>query len=557
MVTTATARPSDRRRSLLALALAALIALIAVTAACRGKGPDAEAASAPSEPRQGGTVVIGWSTDIAGVNELIVQSTNITTEVARRLFLQLLQERPDFATGPPTMAPQLARAYEWGPDRKTLTFRLRDDVVWSDGVPVTAEDVRFTWQAQTSPEVAWAFAYMKDAITDVEVIDPHTVRFHFSRVYGKQLLDVNEGVILPKHAWGKLPFARWRDGGDWFRQNLVTSGPFVLESWTPQQEIVLARNPRYYRKGFPLLDRAVIRVIPDQGSMMTQLLNGELDVATAVSPLDAERIARSDRLELVPVPFRLYVCVTWNTERDPFTDPEVRRALTMGIDRQALVDAIWGPYARVTDSPILTTVWAHDDTLRPWPYDPQEARRILAVKGFRDADGDGVLERRGKPFAFELVTNNGNPQRIDAGVMIQEQLARIGVAAEPRVLEFHTMIESTSRGDFDAAIFGYGMDTGLDLTSPFHSSTIDEDNTARYRNAEVDRLTEQVLAHPELADARPELDRIQQILHRDQPLTFLWESDRLHAVARRLRDARPNMLFSLYNLEEWWIAPGS
>ena len=116
------------------------------------------------------------------------------------------------------------------------------------------------------------------------MVDPHTVRFHFSRVYAKQLLDANEGPIFPKHAWEKLPFAQWRQNGDWFRQHLVVDGPFTVASWQPQQQIVLQRNEQYYEKGLPYLDRVVMRQIPDQASGLTQLLSGELDFLPQVAP---------------------------------------------------------------------------------------------------------------------------------------------------------------------------------------------------------------------------------------------------------------------------------
>ncbi|MES1211438.1 MAG: ABC transporter substrate-binding protein, partial [Acidobacteriota bacterium] len=215
------ARPA-RSAVLPALVLAALSLTMT---GCRGnEDKSGEAAPTPAaemKPQRGGTVVIAWSAAPTGVNELIVPNTAITTETVRQLFLHLVSELPDFEEHPPTMAPQLAESFEFSPDHKILTFHLRKDVVWSDGVPVTADDVRFTWQAHTHPDVAWNSAYMKEKIKDVEVVDPHTARFHFSEAYAKQILDVNEGVILPKHAWGQIPFPKWRESSEWFLEHLV------------------------------------------------------------------------------------------------------------------------------------------------------------------------------------------------------------------------------------------------------------------------------------------------------------------------------------------------
>jgi peptide/nickel transport system substrate-binding protein len=396
---------------------------------------------------------------------------------------------------------------------------------------------------------------MKESIKDVEVVDPHTVRFHFTRVYAKQLLDANEGVILPKHLWSALPFSEWRGNGDWFRDHLVVNGPFRLESWTPQQEIVLARNDRYFERGRPYLDRVVLRIIPEQGNQITQLLSGQVDFATNLLPRDVQRIQLDPDLELISLWHRLYVAIVWNNAHPLFSDPEVRRALTMSIDRQALIDALWGPFARVAVSPIVGGVWAHDSSLEPWPYDPAAAKQILAAKGWRDSDGDGVLDRNGKPFAFELTTNSGNQPRIDATAIVQEQLKRVGIQVKLRVLEFHTLVHQNNIGEFDATLTGVGMDTSLDLRYGYHSSSIAPggDNIARYSNPQVDRLIDRAANRADIADAAADLREIQQLIHRDQPLTFLWESQRMSAINRRVEGAEPNTLFVLFHLERWWL----
>jgi peptide/nickel transport system substrate-binding protein len=470
-----------------------------------------------------------------------------------QLFLRLLREEPDFELHPPTMSPSLARSYEWSPDHRQLTFHLREGARWSDGVPVTADDVRWTWQAEVSPDVGWQYAFMKAEIADVEVVDPHTARFHFKRAYANQLLDVNEGGIMPRHAWSQLPFARWRQNADWFRQHLVVDGPFTIESWKPQQEVVMARNPAYFDPGQPYLDRVVMRIIPDQASIVTQLESGELDFASQVSPGDASRITASPRLRLLPFWYRTWVGIAWNCQRQPFSDPAVRRALSLALDRQAIVDTIWGRFARVAESPILAGVWAYDRALLPLPHDPGEARRILGSRGFAPGS-DGVLRRGGRPLEFEISTNSGNQQRVDALVMIQEQLRRIGVKAHPREVEFNTLDAQVKAGQYEATVYGTSMDTSMDLKSLFHSSEIGGgDNIVRYSNPEVDRLIDHGLSRLDLVQAKPDLVRIQEILHRDQPYTFLWESQRLSALSRRLGGVKPSILFSFYDLKDWWL----
>lgn len=536
-------------------AAAILLAAAGLLAGCR-RAPKPTGETAAGAPRRGGTVVTAWPSEPAGVNDLILPRSQPTSELVFRLFLHLLEEQSDFDKHPPTFKPELARSYEWSADHKTLTFHLREDVVWSDGVPVTADDVRWTWQAQISPDVVWEEAEAKKSITDVEAVDPHTVRFHFSRVYAKQLLDANEGMVLPKHAWEKLPFKEWRKSGDWFKQHLVVDGPFTVGSWQPQQQIVLQRNERYHEKGLPRLDRVVMRMVPSQSAALTQLMNGEVDFVPQIAVGDVKRAQSAPNVQLIALWFNVYVAVGWNNENPLFQDPEVRRALTLGIDRKTIVDTLLGPYGRVADSPVLTMVWAHDSSLKPLPYNPTEAKRILAAKGWKDTDGDGFLDKGGKPFRFELITNAGNQLRADATVMIQDQLKKVGVQAVPRQVEFNTLASATTDGKFEAVVLGFTMDTSLDMTGNFHSRSIAEGaNYVRYRNPEMDRLLEAAESQPDMKAELPYLNQIQQLVLRDQPVTFLWESQRLTAVSKRVKDVHPTLAFSFFNLKEWWVEP--
>jgi peptide/nickel transport system substrate-binding protein len=539
-----------------------LLFLAALLAGCRPSGEErsAQVPARSTAPRRGGSITTAWIAEPGGINEYTTPASLATRELLTMVFSRLRQEQPDFSEHPPTFAPELAASYDWSPDHLTLTFHLRPDMVWSDGVPITAEDVRWTWQAQTDPAVSWDSAFMKREIRDVEVVDPHTARFHFKRAYAKQMADVNEGVILPKHVWGQLPFAKWRESADWFKEHAVFSGPFVIASWKPQQEIVLKRNERYFEKARPYLDRVVLRVVLDPGSILVRLLNGEADFTAQVPPSDAPRIKAAPRLDLIAYWSNLYVFVAWNNTDPLFSDRDVRRALTMAIDRQAIVDTILGPYGRIAVSPIIASVWAHDRSLKPLPYDPAGARRILESKGWKDSDGDGVIDRDGKPFAFELPSNAGNQQRADAAVMIQEQLKKVGIRVTPRVLEFNTLVAKSNSGQLPALILGMSLDTSLDLTGNFHSSSIpgphhEGSNFQRYSNPEVDRLIDRIAAQPDIQSARPALDQLQEILYRDQPVTFLWESQRLAPVNKRIHGANPNTFSSFFNLKDWWVEP--
>lgn len=539
-------------RKCAALALAALSLALA---GCRRAPSPPYASGASAQVQRGGTLAIGTTTDMAGVNDIISGADRFSEDIISQMFLRLLDERPDYAKHPPTMAPELASSYDWSPDHRHLTFHLRPEVKWSDGVPVTAADVVWTFRAQTSKQVGWSYGDVKDQIERVVALNPHTVRFDFKSVYSSQLLDANEGAILPKHAWSLLPFSKWRHNADWFRQHLVVDGPFILSEWQPQEQIVLKRNPSYFEPDRPRVDRVIFRVIPEKSNQITQLLTGALDFVEAVPPTSLKRLQRSPAVHVIRLLTRQYDYVCWNTSRPYFANADLRRALTLAIDRQALISGIWYGFGRIADSPILSNVWAHDSSLHPWPYDPAKAQKLLARHGWIDHNGDGIRDKNGIPFSFELLTNSDNRQRVDATVMIQSQLRKIGVEVKPRAIEFNTLVSRETQHQFDAVLGAWGMDTSLDLRYAFHTDSIANGyNFGNYSNPRVDRLIDEAHAQSSLAGAKQRLVEIQEILHHDQPMTFLLEPEQLDAVRSRVRDAHPNALSSFLDLKDWWLA---
>ena len=517
--------------------------------------------SAPSQDPDRDTVpathplTLGVAGDFSGPNELLA-SSQLDHEIRSNLFLHLVQEQPDYQESPPTFAPQLAESYHWSEDHLDLTFVLRDDVLWSDGVPVTANDVRWTWQAHISADVGWTYSFVKDSIKDVEVVDPHTVTFHFDRTYANQLLDANEGFILPKHAWSELAFAEWGGNAGWFQEHLVVAGPYTVDSWTPQQETILSANPNYFREGLPQLQKVVLRVLPEENTRWQQFLAGEVDFVRSVPADRVAEVESNPDLRIESIDSRQYNFIAWNSQRPLFEDPAVRRAITLAIDRQELVDTLYQGYATIASSPFPKTVWAHNATIAPWPYDPEEASRQLAALGWSDSDGDGVLNRDDLTFSFELSTNTGNQLRRDALLLIQKQLAQIGVEAKPTFLEIQALISGNTTHDFDASLGAWAIDTSLDISYAFHSTEADGGaNYGSFSNPEADRLMNEISEVTEMREAKPLFDQLQEILHSEQPYTFLWEPPSLLGFNERVEGAHPNALLVLFDLEMWQLSP--
>ncbi len=505
--------------------------------------------------RTGGTAVLGIRQDVDTFN-LYSTASLFTQEVADLLFLRLAREQPDFQDHPPSFLPELARSWEFSEDGLSITFRLRDDIRWSDGVPTTASDVRYTWEISRSPEVAWVNADVKDFIEDVEVLDDYTVRFQFSLRYPYQLMDANDGNIYPRHILEKIPVAEWRST-DWSRI-LAFNGPFLLEEWKSQDSITLVRNPEYFEDGKPGLDRVVFRIVPDPNTLLTQLLSGEIDVMADLPPREIDRVGGNDALRVLRYPDRYFQYICWNSRQDRFAHPDIRRALSYAIDMQAIIDTLLYGTAQAASSPILSLFWAHDASLQPYPHDPGKARLLLARQGWTDSDGDGWLDRDGVTFSFELETDSGKKLRTDAAVMIQSQLAKIGIRAQPRALEFNVFQRKHRDKDFDAFIAAWKVGTKVDYLKPlFHSDSIANPGTnyPSFANPRFDDLIERARTLTDYLEARPLWEEAQGILYDEQPYTLMYERQAVHGVNRRLQDVRMDSLGPFAHLKEWWIPP--
>jgi peptide/nickel transport system substrate-binding protein len=489
--------------------------------ACTQEEDNAPAPGTTPEPVRGGTLVLGSISDVDAWNEA-VSAQSFAANLHRRLFLRLAREKPGGALTADGFEPELATSWAPSPDGRSLTFHLREQT-WSDGTPLTAEDVRFTWQAQTSPDVAWVGAASKAHVTDVTVDDPRTVTFHFDAVGPLQFAHAVEGGILPKHVYGKVPFAEWRMH-DWSKTP-IASGPFVLQSHAPAQEIVLVRNPKA-AEPVPPLDKVVIRIVPDVGSLLTQVLAGEIDYVEGIPPREAARVRSTPGVSLLAFDYPMVDYVGWNGAKPPLDDPDVRRALTLAIDRQALVDELLAGFGKVAAGPLPSFYPGADRSLRPLPHDPAESARILAVKGY----GPGK-----KALSLEIVTNLGNRVREEALVRLQAQLAKVHVTLVPRPLEMATLRERVTAGKFDAMLAGWRWQGAPDLGPLFRSDV--KTNVFGYRSVEADAALDAAGAATDWTHGEAALARVQQTLHRDQPCTFLWEAQRLAAVRSRVQGA--------------------
>jgi len=503
------------------------------------------------QPVRGDMAVLALLGDIDSLNPF-TSSSAAASEIHDLIYPRLFEEQPDYTKGPPTFAPNIALRATPGEDGYSLDIELRE-CTWSDGAPITAEDVRFSWLAARSPDVAWVNASIVDFIEDIEIHGPRKLTVRYSQQYPYQQMDVNDIQILPKHSFGKVPFEQWQTHGKWEEQAKVSGGPFLLESLKPNQEIVLARNPRYWKEGRPYLDKLIFRIIPDLRTQLTSVLAGDVDCMQAVIPKDADRILEAPHLQLYTYMTRSYGYVGWNCKRWPFDDARVRNAMSHAIDVEDIVEALFRGYAKVAGPQIISSLWASNPNIHPVEFDPDRAEALLQEAGWR-RNGDGIYEKDGKPFRFALVTNSENELRQRMCQMIKANLRDVGVEAELKPMEFNQMSTQLKHHEFQAYVGGWYVATKVDMKPTWHSTSVDgRFNYVNFQDPRVDEIIDEARVMSDFEKARPLWYELQEILNAAQPYTMLYEPRGLNALHKRFQNVKMNALRIYANIDEWWV----
>lgn len=524
------------------------LVLALLLAACGGDRTGSD--EALGAPVAGGTAVVGVLSDFQAFNP--VTNTSVTTfdVMKSMLFTPLVQYDEQ-------LEPRPYLAESWELTDSSVVFRLRDDVKWHDGRPVTAEDVKFTFDLAKNPETASLLgsAYL-NMVRSAEVIDPQTIRFDFIAPHAQALEDFNWSP-LPKHLLRDVPPAELAQAP--FNQQPVGSGPFRFVSWERNQQLVLDANPDFPAElgGRPKLDRVVFRVIPEATTMVTELLSGSADViGWTLLPDQARQLEGQQNVELKHFPSREFTYVGWNNQREQFRDPRVRRALAMAIDRPKIIEGLLHGFGKPAHG--MIPPWSPMYTAaEPLAYNPQQARALLAEAGWTDSNGDGTLDRNGQPFRFTLLVNTANRLHQDIATVMQQQLNDLGIEVELRTVEFQTLLRQHKARDYDAVISNWTLDTFRVDPTPLFSCVEAEKqgsaNRAGYCNPRADALAEQGLRSTDDAAAKRTWAEYSATLQQDQPVTFLFWSEDLAGVGPRIQGTEMDVRNKLVNADRWWI----
>jgi peptide/nickel transport system substrate-binding protein len=503
------------------------------------------ACSTESSEARRTAVVYASGADLQSINPLVAVHPLAKAVQKHVLFITLASYDSDMLP-----VPRLAD-WEWNAARTSLTLRLRSDVRWHDGMATRSSDVAWTLAMAREPRTAYPRARDLAQIVAVDPVDSLTVRVRFQRpqpVFPDVLTDL---AILPAHLLSGIEPDEIRTAA--FNLTPVGNGPFEFVEYRPNQRWVFRRFEGFPEDlGRPVFEHFAVVVVDEPATKLAALTSGELDFA-GISPAHAAFVREDPRLRTIDYPVRFVNALIWNLRRAPFDDTAVRRALTMAIDRQLIIDAYLYGYGVVAHGPVSPQ--------HPWyqpadslPFDREAAMSLLEQSGWH-VGSDGVRRRDSQRLQFELLTVGSGDAPLEQ--MIQAQLREVGVEVRIRQLELASFLATAQAAerDFDALVTMIPGDLSLSYVAAMFTG-IDPGPLAYsgYSNANFDAAMRDVREAETEHSLESAWREAQRILARDVPTTWLYHARGLQGANRRIRDVTIDLRGELATIADWQLA---
>jgi peptide/nickel transport system substrate-binding protein len=532
--------------------LCALVFILAV-------GCTERAADAPREP--GGTLVISTTAD-PGTLFPPLAFTNQAKQIGEQIYDHLAVVGPELNTvDDSTFRPVLADRWRWSTDSLMLAFHINPRAKWHDGKEVTARDIQFTYALNKNPALGGRLSTELANIDSVTVTDSLTAVFWFHQRGPSQFLDAAaQMLILPAHQLERIPLDSLREAAP----PPVGTGRFRLRRWNKGASVEIVADTSNYR-GRAKLDRVIWTVSPDFTGAVTRLLGGDADLFDALRPENIRDVARNPDLRLITLPGMDYAFLRFNL-RDPsnrkrehplFGDRELRRAITMSLNRSTLVRSVLDTFALVPVGPVVRAFPSTDPRGGQLPFDSARASRLLDSLGWVRRASDGIRVKQGKELAFNVNAPSSSMNRLRIGVLIQEQLRRMGIRAHLEQLESATHTDREVRGAFDASLDAWVMGSSPNgIRGAWTGSGVGENgvNYGWYINPRFDALLDTALSAG-FGNARERFTAAYVVINDDAPAVWLYEPRKIIGIHKRIRTSgmRPDAWWA--DLAEWSIPP--
>ncbi len=531
-----------------------LLLMIAVCGAgCKGR-PETAAPVAPvavdEEPAYGDSLVEG---SIGEPTVLIpmLAGDNASHAVAGLIFNGLVKYGTDLS-----VIGDLAESWDISKNGLIITFHLRKGVKWADGVEFTAHDVMFGYKTIIDEKTPTAYSEDFKQVKKAEVLDKYTFRVIYEKPFAPALTSWGGLVVLPAHLLEGKDIAKTE-----FARNPIGLGPFRLVKWSPGQELILDSYKDYF-DGRPRLDHYIFRIIPDRATMFLELQAGGVDMMD-LTPVQYTKQTETEffrnNFRKFRYPQFVYTYMGFNLKHPFFKDRRVRQAIACAIDKSELVDVVLFGLGSPATGPYVPNTWPYNPGVKKYEYNPAMARQLLKEAGWEDADGDGILEKDGRPFEFTIRTNMGNSLRMNTATIIQWRLAKVGIKVKIEAIEWSTFVnEFIDKRRFEAVILGWSIGLDPDQYDIWHSSKTKEKefNFVSYGNPEVDDLLEKGRRTFAVEERKKAYFRIQEILADELPYIFLYVPDATPIVNNRFKGIQPSPIGIAYNLPKWYVPAG-
>ena len=501
------------------------------------------------EAKKGGHVAEGLVSDPTTFNAIF--TTDTASGIAQgMMFAGLLSQRGDGS-----LIPEIAKSVpEAESDQLTYKFDLRNDVTWSDGRPLTADDVVFTFNLMYGTAYDYrainssSWPDLEKYLDSATAPDKYTVVLKTKVPYAPFLEIYGTTSPLPKHVLEPLALKAPGDFRkiDYNFAPTVVSGAFLFDRWDKGQQVVLKANPKHFL-GRPNLDAYVIKIVSDSPQIVSQLKTGELDVG-GITPSLWDDMATATNVQR-----RSFIGSSWDyygynmdpknpTGRvsgkifgDPATGKLVRQALYHAVDRTKIASAVYFKQADVAYSVEPETSWALTSNVPKYAYDVQKAKDMLDQAGWK-MGADGVRTRNGVRFSFEMITGAGAKTREAILQILAESWRQIGVETTPKLIQFAEFDKTSTTRDFDMLIGGIVTGVDPDLINIYHSRVIGHGlNRMGYRNQQLDDLLDKAVQVVDEAKRKPLYAQIQQILMEDVPAAMLVWPKSLYGISKRVQ----------------------
>lgn len=485
-----------------------------------------------AQETEGGTLTVAVSDPICGLDP-----AQICGYPSGPAALYLISNRLVRVDSDLQLLPDLAESWEVSPDGLTWTMSLRQGVVFHDGTPFNSRAVQAHFDHSRDPELAATTGTLFPQITSIELPDDYTVVFGLDEPFGPFIsyMAVYVRVIMS-------PTAIAEYGATNVGLHPVGTGPYKVAEFEPNVRLVLERFVDYF-EGRPSLDQVIILPAPEASSRANLLRTGQVDVAESVPVEELADLQSNPDITVIQKASLFVFGVNFNTDLPPFDDVRVRQALNYGVDKQILVDAIFGGAATVLDSPLAEPIIGYT-SIGTYEYDPDRARALLAEAGWEDRDGDGVVDKDGEPLQPTYIYSEQNLRAAEVAQAIQGDLRNIGVDVQLKVIEHAAWSSAvlTERGNLQAELqfTSFNPSDGdatrqlrfMFLTNPDPTGKPAEGNWGWYSNPQVDEVLQAASLEVDQAKRSQILAEVQALLMEDAPWIWLYAPDLLVGVRK-------------------------